>query len=361
MLHALRSPPSFSPTNFVTQASSHLGWQSEGRRWSTFRLLQISARAFAGTSTACSRGHHLLDPTNRPKSSVSPSNTTPTRSWTSGGGAGSSTNASKAVGTGDVGYWKIKLSPTTGAPIGVYDHTPYSIQFRFVADTTGTITGYVHDAQNGNDGRLRGVTVTVDGTSLSAITDATGSYRIDNAPAGARTVRVDRGVTSCYQVAAVPVTVPAGSSVEADIPVSVNTAKDIAEPNDTWESASTLTSGATVNPYLRFVHSFYNYYGYTDDFPQADEDTYSISVTGPGTLRLEVSNLPVTCHFYFQTPSGYGWGGSWTTGGSDGSATTATKSVGTGDLGVWKVRIVPAGGVEGTYDTTPYTIKVTRP
>jgi TonB-linked SusC/RagA family outer membrane protein len=78
------------------------------------------------------------------------------------------------------------------------------------AQETGSIQGTVTDAQNRSP--LAGVRVSVDGTSLGAVTDADGRYALRNVPAGTRTVRATRlGYTTAQQ----QVTVSGGGTATA--------------------------------------------------------------------------------------------------------------------------------------------------
>jgi hypothetical protein len=272
-------------------------------------------------------------------------------SWTTLDGDGSGATATKAVSSEDIGYWKVRIQPASGAALGIYDKLPYRIQLRFVPITYGSVTGYVYDDLERDTARLRQIEVTVDGTALSATTDTTGSFQIDGVPTGVRTLRVDRGLASCYQVATVPVFVEAGESAAASIPLSVNPVMDPGEPNEDWDHPYELTSRATVEANIRFVDAFSGCTGWNS---LRDEDTYSINVTGAGTLTVTVTNLPVTCCFQLVTPDSYY--ASWTSGGSNGTSTVATRSIACSETGIWKIRIVPASGLEGTYDLSFYTI-----
>jgi TonB-linked SusC/RagA family outer membrane protein len=70
------------------------------------------------------------------------------------------------------------------------------------AQGTGTLQGTVTDAQNG--GPLPGARVSVDGTTLGAVTEADGRYELRNVPAGTRTLRAARlGYTTAQQQASV--------------------------------------------------------------------------------------------------------------------------------------------------------------
>lgn len=78
------------------------------------------------------------------------------------------------------------------------------------AQGTGTIQGTVTDAQGA--GPLAGVRVSVDGTSLGAVTGPDGRFEVGNVPAGTRTVRAQRiGYTSAQR----QVTLAAGGTATA--------------------------------------------------------------------------------------------------------------------------------------------------
>ncbi|HEX6367893.1 MAG TPA: SusC/RagA family TonB-linked outer membrane protein [Longimicrobium sp.] len=79
------------------------------------------------------------------------------------------------------------------------------------AQGTGTIQGTVTDAQNRSP--LSGVRVSVDGTSLGALTGPEGRFELRNVPAGTRTVRATRlGYTSGQE----QVSVAAGGTASVD-------------------------------------------------------------------------------------------------------------------------------------------------
>ncbi|HEV3050718.1 MAG TPA: carboxypeptidase-like regulatory domain-containing protein, partial [Longimicrobium sp.] len=70
------------------------------------------------------------------------------------------------------------------------------------AQGTGTLQGTVTDTQNGSP--LPGVRVSVDGTTLGAVTEADGRYELRNVPAGSRTLRAARiGYTTAQRQASV--------------------------------------------------------------------------------------------------------------------------------------------------------------
>jgi TonB-linked SusC/RagA family outer membrane protein len=89
-----------------------------------------------------------------------------------------------------------------------------------IAQGTGTVRGRVTDA--GSQRPVSDAQVSVAGTTLGAITNATGDYVVANVPAGARQVRVRR---IGYSAAEQPVTVSAGGTARLDFALATTAAQ----------------------------------------------------------------------------------------------------------------------------------------
>ncbi len=100
------------------------------------------------------------------------------------------------------------------------------------AQTTGTVAGYVVEAESGDP--LPGANVIVEGTALGVSTDGDGRFRLGNVPAGTQTL-----VASFvgYETAEATVDVPAGGTVEYTFELA----------GDVLESAEVLVTGQALS------------------------------------------------------------------------------------------------------------------
>ncbi len=90
------------------------------------------------------------------------------------------------------------------------------VPFSSALAQTGTVTGRVVDTEGAP---VVGASVTVDGTGLGTITDASGMYTLRNVPTGSQTIRVSMlGMRSATQT----VTVAAGRAVTADFSLGID-------------------------------------------------------------------------------------------------------------------------------------------
>jgi hypothetical protein len=86
------------------------------------------------------------------------------------------------------------------------------VRHHLLAQSTGSISGRVQNEATGQ--YLNNARITVKGTTLTAFTDETGTYRIAGVPAGAATVDAFYSGLDPVQVT---VNVPTGQNVERDI------------------------------------------------------------------------------------------------------------------------------------------------
>lgn len=108
----------------------------------------------------------------------------------------------------------------------------------FLAENWGTVSGVV---KNGSTGAaLANASVTVANTTLSAVTDATGSFTIQKVPAGSETVSAS---APGFQAAAQTVSVPVNGTASATLALSAST---VAGPGSTifWNGQSSYLLGA---------------------------------------------------------------------------------------------------------------------
>ena len=80
----------------------------------------------------------------------------------------------------------------------------------------GTISGHVTDATTGLG--VAGVTITVEGLSLSALSDSAGAFRLTDVPPGPQVLQARR---IGFALARAPLTVPAAGAIERDIAMAV--------------------------------------------------------------------------------------------------------------------------------------------
>src|SRR5690349_17504643 len=166
------------------------------------------------------------------------------------------------------------------------------------AQGTGTVRGRVTDA---GQRPVTDAQVSVVGTTLGAITNATGEYFIANVPAGARQLRVRRiGFTALERA----VTVTSGSEVRADVTISqsaaqldqvVVTAFGQQQEQRTLGTAVQTVSGAAVAETQRsnFVNALQGRVAGVEVNSSSGVPGASSSITIRGVSSISGSNQPL--------------------------------------------------------------------